>query len=425
VPTCPICGTEIKEDAGFCPRCWRRLVTGQPAKEKNKKRLVAIILPCVAAIIVAVLLATHLLPLRSGHVAEIEYSAVTAHDLGKELLNPQLTDLQRKDLWERYGGKQVQWTGELESVSTDWEGLAAYFLNPLDFARTEVLAVFEESQRASLLELSEGDLVTYTGVLADFGQSQIRLTDCTVVAPALVRLWWNGDIDNLDNRLTIGDEVVCLGPSTYDDAVAGTNHVLPEIAAIDKETGQLLWRDESTGSILVGTDSRYVYTWRPTKIVPMSEPNYPWYWYSSDIVAVDDVSGQVGWDVYLSGDTRCESQIGCLPDEWSQSDFVDCCILQGSVEDKIASEGGSGLTFLIDKPPLSGLSYEYKGVIYRSACAVYGGVGTECGALQAVDQKTDDVLWMMTFHDTGMTDFSVVDGILYVLTPNGVGAFEL
>jgi predicted nucleic acid-binding Zn ribbon protein len=425
VPTCPICGTEIKEDAGFCPRCWQRLVTGQPAKEKSKKRLVAIILPCVAAIIVAVLLATHLLPLPSGHVAEIEYSAVTAHDLGTELLNPQLTDLQRQDLWKDYGGKRVEWTGELESVSTDWEGLAAHFLNPLDFARTDVLAVFEESQRENLLELSEGDLVTYTGVLADFGQNQIRLTDCTVVAPALVRLWWNDDVDNLNKRLVIGDGVVCLGPSTYDDAVVGTNHVLPRIAAIDKETGRLLWRDESTGSVLVGTDSRYVYTWRPTKIVPMSGADYPWYWYSSDIVALDEVSGQTGWDFHLYGDTRCESQIGCLPDEWSESDFVDCCILQGSVKDKIKAEGGTGPNFLAGKPPLSELTYEDQGVVYRSACAVYGGLGIACGTLQAVDQETGDILWMMTFQDTGMTDFSIVDGVLYVLTASGVGAFEL
>jgi predicted nucleic acid-binding Zn ribbon protein len=425
VPNCPICGTEIKEDAGFCPRCWQRLVTGQPVKERSKKKLVAIIIPCVAAIIVAILLTTHLLPLPSGHVAEIEYSGVTAHDLGKQLLNPQLTDLQRQDFWKDYGGKRVEWTGELEYVSADWEGLAAYFLNPLDFARTDVLAVFDESQRSSLSELSEGDLVTYTGVLADFGPNQIRLTDCTVVASALVRLWWNDDVDTLSKRLVIGDEAVCLGPGTYDEAVEGTNHVLPRIAAIDKETGQLLWRDESAGSILVGTDSRYVYTWRPTKIVPMSAPDYPWYWYSSDIVALDEASGQAGRDFYLSGDTRCESQIGCLPDGWSPSDFVDCCILQGSVEEKITDEAGPGLSFLIGKPPLSELTYEYQGVIYRSACAVYGGLGTACGALQAVDKETDDVLWMMTFQDTGMTDFSVVDGILYVLTPNGVGAFQL
>jgi outer membrane protein assembly factor BamB len=95
------------------------------------------------------------------------------------------------------------------------------------------------------------------------------------------------------------------------------------------------------------------------------------------------------------------------------------------VEETITGEGGPGLTFLTGKPPLSELTYEYPEVIYRSACAVYGGVGVECGALQALDRGTGDVLWMMTFQEVGMNDFSIVDGILYVSTDKGVGAFRL
>ncbi len=79
----------------------------------------------------------------------------------------------------------------------------------------------------------------------------------------------------------------------------------------------------------------------------------------------------------------------------------------------------------IDKPLLSELAYEYQGVIYKSACAVYGGVGIECSALQALDRQTGQVLWMMTFQERGMIDFSIVDGILYVSTDKGVGAFRL
>jgi outer membrane protein assembly factor BamB len=423
MPTCPICGTETKEGAGFCPRCWRRLVAGQAGNGKNKKKLAAIIIPCVIAIVVAVLLTTHLLPLPSGHVAELEYVAASAYDFGKEFFAPQLTSLQRQDLWKDYEGKQAEWTSELEYVATEQEGLTAYFLNTLDFARTEVVAVFDESQRSSLLELSEGDLVTYTGVLASYGQAEIRLTDCTVESQALVPSWWNDDIDTKNKRILVGDETLCLGPSTYDDA---NERVSPRIAAIDRETGELLWENVETQSILVGVDSRYVYAWHPVKIVPMSEWDSYWYWYASNIVALDKVSGQIGWDFYLSEDTHCASpQYSCLPDEWSLSDYVDCCILQGSVKEEITSEGEPDLTFLMDKPPLSELTYEYQGVIYKSACAVYGGVGTECGALQAVDRKTGDILWMMTFEDTGMNDFSIVDGMLYVSTDKGVGAFEL
>ncbi len=425
MPTCPICGAEIEEGAGFCPKCWRRLTGQQAPKGKNKKKLAAIIVPCVIAVVVAVVLTTHLLPMPSGHVAELEYVTVSAYDFGKRLFAPHLTRLQRQELWEDYQGKKIQWTSELKYVLTEQEVATAYFVNPLEWARTEVVGVFDESQRSSLLELSAGDLVSYTGVLAGFGQAEVRLTDCIVLSTALAPLWWNDDIHSHNKRILVGEGAVFLGPGTYDAATRITQYSLPRITAINRETGDLLWEAEETKSILVGIDSRYVYAWHPMKIVSMSEWDYYWYWYSSNMTALDVVSGQIGWDSYLSQDTHCLSQVGCLPDEWALSDFVNCCILQESVREEITNNGEPGLTFLMDKPPLSGLVYEYQGVVYTSACAVYGGVGTRCGALQAADEETGDVLWIMTFQERGMTDFSIIDGILYVSTDKGVGAFEL
>ena len=335
-----------------------------------------------------------------------------------------MTSLQRDYLWQDYEGKQAQWTNELKYVSIKEEGLIAYFLNPLDWARTEVEAVFDESQMPSLLQLKEGDLVTYTGVLARFGATEIRLTDCTIVSLSIVPLWWNDDINTHNKRILVGDEVLCLGPSTYDDATEYRPRLPPKITAIKRETGELLWEGEKTESVLVGIDSRYAYAWHSVRIVPMSEPDDPWYWYASNITALDNVSGQISWSSYLSEGVRCLQQDDCLPDDWSESDFVNCCILKGRVKEEITNEGEPGLTFLIDKPPLSEMTYEYQGIVYKSACAVYGGV-TECSALQALDQQTGDVLWMMTFREAGMNDFSIVDGILYVSTGEGVGAFKL
>jgi hypothetical protein len=157
----------------------------------------------------------------------------------------------------------------------------------------------------------------------------------------------------------------------------------------------------------------------------MSEPDYPWYWYACNITALDKASGQIDWSSYFYEDVDCLSESGCLPDERSLPHIVDCCILQGSVKEEIASHGGPDVNFLIDKPPLSELAYQYQGVVYANACAVYGGVGTGCGALRATDQETGDVLWVMTFQERGMIDFSIVDAILYVSTDRGVGAFEL
>ena len=422
MPTCPICGTKVSGGAGFCPKCLRQLMTGQATKGKSKKKLVGIIVACVIAISVVIVITTHLTKVPSGGVAELEYVAVSAYDFAKELFDPESTSLQREYLWKNYEGKQAEWTNELKAVSTKKEGLIAYFLNPLDWARTEVEAVFDESQISSLLQLKEGDLVTYTGVLASFGGTEIRLTDCTVVSLPIVPLWWNDDIDTHSKRILVGDEMLCLGPSTYDDA---TEFPPPKITAINRETGELLWEGEKTEYVLVGIDSRYAYAWYSVRIVPMSAPDYPWYWYASNITALDKVSGQISWSFYLSEDVRCLQQYDCLPDEWSQSDFVNCCILKGRVKEEITNEGEPGLTFLIDKSPLSELTYEHQRVIYKSACATYTGAGKECGALQAIDQETGDVLWMMTFREAGVNDFSIVDGILYVSTDEGVGAFKL
>ena len=425
MPTCPICGTEIEEGAGFCPECWRRLTGQQAARGKSKKKLAAIIVPCAIAIIVAIVLTRHFLPVPSGHVAELESVGISAYDFARELFDPELTSLQREDLWKDYEGKQVRWTNELEYVSTKQEGLVAYFVNPVDWARTEVAALFDESQTSSLLELNTGDLVSYAGTLAGFGANEIELTNCTFLSPRVEPLWWNDDIETHNKRIVVGDQAVFLGPSTYSAATRVTQYPPPRITAINRETGELLWEDEQTESILVGIDSRYAYAWHPAKIVSMSEWDYYWYWYASDITALAQVSGQIGWGFDLSEDTHCLSQLGCLPDEWTLSGFVNCCILQEGVKTEIAGEGGPDLTFLIDKPTLSELAYHYEGVIYESACAVYGGVGTGCGALQATDQETGDVRWVMTFQERGMIDFSIVDGILYVSTDKGVGASEL
>ncbi|MEE8620066.1 MAG: zinc-ribbon domain-containing protein [Dehalococcoidia bacterium] len=427
MPSCPICGTEVSEGAGFCPKCLRRLMKGQAPKGKSRKKLVGIIVACAIVISAVIVVTTHLPKVPSGSVAEIDYITFSAYDFAEKLFAPELTSLQREDLWKDYQGKQVEWTNELKYVSSEKEGPVACFVNPLDRARTEVVAVFDESQRSSLLELNDGDLVTYTGVLANFGGTEISLVDCTIVSLPIEPLWWNGDIDTYNKRILVGDEVLCLGPGTYDDATEYRPRPAPIITAIHRETRQLLWESGETESILVGIDSNYVYAWHPAPLVLRSaEPDYPWYWYTSNITASNITSGQIGWWSYLAKDVDCMWKYDCLPDEWSQSDFVDCCVLGESVKDEITDkEGESGLTLLVNKPFLSELIYEYQGVIYKSTCAVYGGAGRACGALQALDQQTGDVLWMMTFREQGMNDFSIVDGILYVSTDKGVGAFQL
>ena len=51
MPHCPICGTEVREGAGFCPKCLRRLMAGKTPEAKSKKKLIGIMLValCLAA----------------------------------------------------------------------------------------------------------------------------------------------------------------------------------------------------------------------------------------------------------------------------------------------------------------------------------------------------------------------------------------
>jgi len=275
MPSCPICGTKVREGTGFCPKCLRRLMKGQAPKGKSKKKLIGIIVACVIAISAVIVVTTQLLKVPSGGVAELQYVTVSAYDFAEEFFDPELTNLQRESLWKNYEGKQAEWTNELKYVSTKKEGLIAYFLNPLDWARTEVEAVFDESQMSSLLQLEEGDLVTYTGVLASFGGTEIRLTDCAVVSLSIVPLWWDKDIDTHNKRILVGDEMLCLGPSTYDDATEYRPRLPPKITAINGTTGELLWEGEKTESVLVGIDSHYAYAWHSVRIVPMSEADTP------------------------------------------------------------------------------------------------------------------------------------------------------
>ena len=160
----------------------------------SKKRLVGIVVGCIAVAIAVIVIA---IGLPEG-TREPEQIQVSAHDLATDLL-VEFTGARREELWEKCEGRQVRWTNELMSIWEEEGSLVVYFLNPLDAGRTTVRAVFDESQRSSLSEISEGDLVVYTGVLTSYGEGgvlEIHLRDCAVVSvitPTL--LWWNSELN--------------------------------------------------------------------------------------------------------------------------------------------------------------------------------------------------------------------------------------
>jgi len=307
----------------------------------SKGKKAGIIVGCIVAIIAIVVIVKYLPMLIREDSQEPEHIAVSAYNLTKELLDPELTSLQREELWKQYEGKQVKWTNELKSVTGGEENLVAYFLNPLDYDQTEVKAAFDGSQRSSLLELKEDDLVIYTGVLTSYGEScgdaEICLRDCAVVSLITLEfLWWNSEL-------------------------------------------------EDTYSIFGETDADFIYA--------LVFPNF--------------------YRVYDEGYVRMRPSSTCSE------------MALNRVSGGIASSQDLGYRWCHFRD-LSKKSYNYEGVIYKSVhCAVYAGIATMCDTLQAIDQETGSVLWMKTFQGPGMNDLLIADGILYLSTDEGIGAFEL
>ena len=79
------------------------------------------------------------------------------------------TDLQRKEKWKQFKGKRVRWTGTVTSVSDGWGGLTLQVKMNADTFTSDVLIRLESSEKSKALQLHEGEPVTFTGNLDDWG----------------------------------------------------------------------------------------------------------------------------------------------------------------------------------------------------------------------------------------------------------------
>lgn len=79
------------------------------------------------------------------------------------------TELQKKETWKNYKGKKVQWSGKVTSVGETFGTLQLQVkLNP-DTIISDVLVSLKDSQRSEAIKLKEGDMVTFQGILDDWG----------------------------------------------------------------------------------------------------------------------------------------------------------------------------------------------------------------------------------------------------------------
>ena len=86
--------------------------------------------------------------------------------------NDRISAVQRKRMFERYKGRYVRWSGEVEEVikeiSGDYTLRVRHSQTAKDF---EVSIRFDKSKREKLLMLKRGEGVNYTGKLTDLDPS--------------------------------------------------------------------------------------------------------------------------------------------------------------------------------------------------------------------------------------------------------------
>ena len=79
------------------------------------------------------------------------------------------TDLRKKEIWKRYKGKRVSWDGTVTSISDGFGGLTLQVKMDRDTLISDLLIRLKKSEREKALQLKQGDPVSFTGRLDDWG----------------------------------------------------------------------------------------------------------------------------------------------------------------------------------------------------------------------------------------------------------------
>ncbi len=97
-------------------------------------------------------------------------------------LDSKATDLRKEEEWKQFKGKRIQWTGTVSSISDSFGTLSLQIkMNPDTFT-SDLLINLKENQRSKAIDFAEGDRITFSGVLDDWGTLMpITLSDGEIV----------------------------------------------------------------------------------------------------------------------------------------------------------------------------------------------------------------------------------------------------
>ncbi len=171
---CKSCQAEVSKDAESCPKC------GAVLKKKGspflKGCLVVVILICACIGGCVMLMGKAVSDVdkeKKATIARAEaapISDVTWEEIDAIYnLKSTYTELQKKEHWKNYEGKKVKWSGSVSSVGETFGTMSLQVkLNPSSFS-SDVLVRLKPTEREKAVALREGNLVTFVGILDDWG----------------------------------------------------------------------------------------------------------------------------------------------------------------------------------------------------------------------------------------------------------------
>lgn len=192
-------------------------------------------------------------------------------ELANQLRNEGLTELQRKNIWNKYKGKRVKWVGQVMDVKTWNDSPVVTFLNR---ASVHVVLICGKKQEENLVSLSKNDLAIYSGILEAYGKDSdlfppdgilksqrqiLKLKNGVIHGLLLTPLWSNQDIDvkNLDDEVVFSNNVLYVTVSTN----LGSNQYGRIMYALDIQNGKTLWQSGPHEGVyrVLGVDKDYIY----------------------------------------------------------------------------------------------------------------------------------------------------------------------
>lgn len=160
---CKVCGTEVSKTAEACPKC------GAVLKRKTGC-LGQIVISLGVLFIGGIWLTETSATKREERVAAVNatpISSITLADLEPIFCSTSdKTDLQKKEIWKQYEGKKVKWSGTVSMINERLQMGVKMKRTTLTY---DALVTLKDSEKEKALKLKEGDAVTFTGVLVDWG----------------------------------------------------------------------------------------------------------------------------------------------------------------------------------------------------------------------------------------------------------------